>query len=182
MLLKLPSLLISSGLCALVCVVVAGCVGGEGQPTSQGERGTDLSIQLTSTAFTEGSTIPARYTCDGEDVSPPLRWSEVPLGTESVALIADDPDAPRGTWVHWMLYGIPRMSQSCQRGFPARRLCPTARDMAPTTSSAWDTEALALLGAIPIGTSSSSMRWTRSLTWSRGSRRMTSSRPWRATS
>jgi len=66
-----------------------------------------MSIQLTSTAFAEGSPIPAKYTCDGADVSPPLRWSNVPEGTKSIALISDDPDAPVGTWVHWVVYNIP---------------------------------------------------------------------------
>jgi len=51
--------------------------------------------------------IPARYTCDGKDISPPLNWSEVPEGTQSFALICDDPDAPIGTWVHWVVYNIP---------------------------------------------------------------------------
>jgi hypothetical protein len=66
-----------------------------------------MAIQLTSSAFTEGSTIPKKYTCDGEDISPALEWSGVPQGTKSLALIVDDPDAPVGTFVHWVLYDIP---------------------------------------------------------------------------
>jgi len=66
-----------------------------------------MSIQLTSTAFTEGSMIPKQYTCDGGDVSPPLSWSGIPNGTKSLALIADDPDAPIGTFTHWVLFNIP---------------------------------------------------------------------------
>ena len=66
-----------------------------------------MTIRLTSSAFTEGSAIPTTHTCDGEDVSPPLAWSGIPEGTGSIALVADDPDAPRGTWVHWVLYAIP---------------------------------------------------------------------------
>ena len=65
------------------------------------------NMQLTSTAFTNGAPIPARYTCEGKDLSPPLRWSGVPAGAKSLALIADDPDAPVGTWVHWVLYDLP---------------------------------------------------------------------------
>jgi len=61
---------------------------------------------LTSTAFTDGSRIPDRYTCNGKNVSPPLAWSGVPGGTASLALIMDDPDAPGKTWVHWVLYNI----------------------------------------------------------------------------
>ena len=64
-------------------------------------------MKLTSAAFAEGGTIPAKYTCDGLDVSPPLAWSSVPAGTKAFALIADDPDAPAGTWVHWVLYNVP---------------------------------------------------------------------------
>jgi Raf kinase inhibitor-like YbhB/YbcL family protein len=64
-------------------------------------------MQLTSTAFSEGQPIPAKYTCDGQDTSPPLKWNGVPPATKSLALIADDPDAPVGTWVHWVLYDLP---------------------------------------------------------------------------
>src|SRR2546429_4183939 len=66
-----------------------------------------MTIQLTSSAFAEGEFIPAKYTCDGEDVSPPLKWSNVPTGAKGLALICDDPDAPVSTWVHWVLYGLP---------------------------------------------------------------------------
>lgn len=62
---------------------------------------------LTSQAFEHEDTIPVTYTCDDEDFSPPLTWSEVPEGTESFALICEDPDAPHGTWSHWVLYNIP---------------------------------------------------------------------------
>jgi Raf kinase inhibitor-like YbhB/YbcL family protein len=64
-------------------------------------------MQLTSTAFAEGAAIPAKYTCDARNVSPPLKWSGVPAGAKSLALIVDDPDAPSGTWVHWVLYDLP---------------------------------------------------------------------------
>jgi Raf kinase inhibitor-like YbhB/YbcL family protein len=70
-----------------------------------------MTMTLTSPAFAEGSEIPTRYTCDGDDVSPPLAWSAPPAGTKSVALIVDDPDAPdpkapKVTWVHWVLYNL----------------------------------------------------------------------------
>ena len=57
--------------------------------------------------FAAGGPIPRKYTCDGEDISPPLQWSSAPQDTQSFALIADDPDAPIGTWVHWVLYNLP---------------------------------------------------------------------------
>jgi len=62
---------------------------------------------LTSTVFEEGKRIPTRYTCDGEDLSPPLSWKGIPEGTRSLALVMEDPDAPRGTFVHWVIYNIP---------------------------------------------------------------------------
>src|SRR5437867_5177875 len=66
-----------------------------------------MTFSVTSTAFKEGAAIPVKHTCDGADVSPPLAWSGAPAGTGAFALIADDPDAPAGTWVHWVLYDLP---------------------------------------------------------------------------
>jgi Raf kinase inhibitor-like YbhB/YbcL family protein len=66
-----------------------------------------MTFSLMSTAFKEGGTIPKQYTCDGADVSPKLSWDGVPAGTGSFALIMDDPDAPVGTFNHWILYDIP---------------------------------------------------------------------------
>lgn len=66
-----------------------------------------MAIQITSSAFNEGNPIPKKYTCDGEDVSPPLAWSGVPAGAKSLALIVDDPDAPVGTWTHWVIFNLP---------------------------------------------------------------------------
>ena len=65
------------------------------------------SFTLTSEAFADGETIPSRHTCDGEDVSPPLAWEGAPEGTETFVLVVHDPDAPRGDWVHWVLYDVP---------------------------------------------------------------------------
>ena len=64
-------------------------------------------MDITSSAFHPGGIIPAKYTCDGADVSPPLRWTGVPPTAKSLAVICDDPDAPVGTWVHWVLYDLP---------------------------------------------------------------------------
>ena len=66
-----------------------------------------MTLEITSSAFSEGEMIPTRYTCDGPDVSPDLAWTGVPETTQSLALICDDPDAPMGTWVHWVLFNIP---------------------------------------------------------------------------
>ncbi|NIP39126.1 MAG: YbhB/YbcL family Raf kinase inhibitor-like protein [Candidatus Dadabacteria bacterium] len=65
-----------------------------------------MGIKLTSPAFEEGGMIPGRYTCDGDDISPQLNWGNIPDNIESIAIIMDDPDAPRGTWVHWVIYNI----------------------------------------------------------------------------
>jgi Raf kinase inhibitor-like YbhB/YbcL family protein len=77
-----------------------------------------MSIELVSKAFRPGEAIPKPYTGDGADRSPPLAWSEPPSGTESLALVCDDPDAPRGTWVHWVLFNLPAQTRELQEGVP----------------------------------------------------------------
>ena len=66
-----------------------------------------MGINVTSPAFKEGQAIPKQYTCDGINISPPLEWSGVPKTAKTIAIICDDPDAPVGTWVHWVLYNLP---------------------------------------------------------------------------
>ena len=66
-----------------------------------------MNIQIRSTGFSDGETIPLLYTCDGHDISPDLSWSGIPDSSQALVLIMDDPDAPGGTWVHWVLYGLP---------------------------------------------------------------------------
>jgi Raf kinase inhibitor-like YbhB/YbcL family protein len=78
-----------------------------------------MSIQLTSDAFTHEGPIPAQYACTGSDISPSLTWSEPPAGTQSFALIMDDPDAPAGTWVHWVLFNIPASSRGLPEAVPS---------------------------------------------------------------
>src|SRR3990172_8538642 len=75
-------------------------------------------ITLTSDAFANGGSIPAKYTCVGRNISPALSWGGPPAGTQSFALIMDDPDAPGGTWVHWVLYNIPVDLRSLQEDLP----------------------------------------------------------------
>ena len=82
-------------------------------------------MQLTSTAFTEGAVIPAKHTCDGKNVSPPLKWSGVPAGARSLALIADDPDAPVGTWVHWVVYDLPATVSELSEDMPKSQFLPS---------------------------------------------------------
>lgn len=75
-----------------------------------------MKLELTSPAFANGQPIPARYTADERDLSPPLAWSGVPAATRSLTLIVDDPDAPVGTWVHWVLYDLPPATNALPEG------------------------------------------------------------------
>lgn len=77
-----------------------------------------MTLQLTSTAFKDGDPIPPRYTCTGDDISPPLAWTGGPAGTKSFALICDDPDAPMGTWVHWIIFNAPADSVGLPESLP----------------------------------------------------------------
>ncbi len=77
-----------------------------------------MSLKLATTAFQPGSIIPKKFTCDGPDVSPALAWSDLPAGAQSIALIMDDPDAPAGTWVHWVLYDLPASARELPEGVP----------------------------------------------------------------
>ena len=79
-----------------------------------------MTILIGSPAFTGGGTIPKLYTCDGNDVSPPLTWSGVPEAARSLALICEDPDAPRGTWTHWVIFDIPTGVKGLGEGVPAQ--------------------------------------------------------------
>lgn len=81
-------------------------------------------MKLTSTAFTEGQPIPAHHTCEGADVSPPLQWTDAPPGTRSLALLCEDPDAPGGMWVHWVLYGLSAETSALPEDFPTNEELP----------------------------------------------------------
>lgn len=82
-------------------------------------------LVISSEAFADGTPVPVRHTCDGEDLSPPFRWTGVPVGTRSFALICDDPDAPRGTWVHWVLWNLPADAVELGEGVPPRPELPS---------------------------------------------------------
>ncbi len=116
------------GLTALAALLIAGalflpgCRRQEapapiGEPQEQGQP--PMSMKITTSAFSHGSPMPARYTGDGADVSPPLAWSGLPEGTIELALICDDPDAPRPEpWVHWVIYKIPASAAGLGEGVP----------------------------------------------------------------
>ncbi len=78
-----------------------------------------MKLSVTSPAFEHGGKIPPQYTADGADISPPLQWQGVPSEARSLALICDDPDAPMGTWVHWLVWNIPPDSTGLPEGVPA---------------------------------------------------------------
>ena len=84
-----------------------------------------MEIKITSSAFEHEGLIPAKYTCDGADVSPPLQWDAVPEGTKSIALISDDPDAPMGTWVHWVIFGLPADTRELAENIPSDKILPS---------------------------------------------------------
>jgi len=87
---------------------------------AQSGGGEFMSIEITSSSFKQGEMMPSKYTCDGNDISPPLKWSNVPGGTMTFVLISDDPDAPMGTWVHWVLFNIPSHVTSLPEGVPSK--------------------------------------------------------------
>jgi hypothetical protein len=96
--------------CFIFCVMVLSdltTIGGEA-----------MELKIKSSAFNEGDMIPKKYTCDGANISPPLAWDAVPMNTKSLALISDDPDAPVGTWVHWVIYNIPPTIKELPENIP----------------------------------------------------------------
>jgi Raf kinase inhibitor-like YbhB/YbcL family protein len=90
---------------------------------SSGEN--TMQINLSSPAITEGATIPKQYTGDGKDVSPPLHWGKAPQGTKSFALLCEDPDAPGGMWVHWVIFDIPAEAEGLDAAAPASETLPS---------------------------------------------------------
>jgi len=97
----------------LLTMVLVQCAGGDSK-----EEGSSMTIKVSSAVFKDGEFIPSQYTCEGPNVSPPLEWTDVPAGAKSIALICDDPDAPMGTWVHWVLYGLPPDTRNLPEGVP----------------------------------------------------------------
>src|SRR5262245_46750306 len=102
-------------------IVLTACSKADGPatPVTPDAEKAAMSIQITSDAFTEGKSIPVEYTCDGSDSSPAVKWGSVPANTKSLALICDDPDAPGGTFVHWVIYGIPPGENQLARAVPS---------------------------------------------------------------
>jgi len=91
-------------------------------------------MKISSSAFPEGENIPTQYTCDGKGISIPLQWQDVPTGAKSLALIMDDPDAPMGTWVHWVMYNLPAERGTLPEGQPADVFLPNGAIQGKNTS------------------------------------------------
>jgi hypothetical protein len=109
----------------IMILAVAGVLILPGGPGSKGEA--QMALKIESEAFNDGEAIPKQFTCEGQDVSPPLTWSGVPANARSLVLIVDDPDAPdpkapRMTWVHWVLYNLPAETAGLPRGVAAEDL------------------------------------------------------------
>ena len=83
-----------------------------------------MEIKVTAAAFKEGEFIPKKFSCEGENVSPEISWTGIPAETKSIALICDDPDAPRGTWVHWVIYNIPANAKGLPEKVPHTSTLP----------------------------------------------------------
>jgi len=107
----------------LVSLGVSACSHPASQQVLGGEN-IAMTLSLTSPVFTNGAPIPDRDTCDGANVSPPLKWMGTPSGAKSLALICEDPDAPGGTWTHWVLYNIPPTTTELPEGVPATPSTP----------------------------------------------------------
>jgi Raf kinase inhibitor-like YbhB/YbcL family protein len=86
-----------------------------------------MALMLKSSAFNEGGRIPNRFTADGENISPPLAWSDPPPSTQSFALVCSDPDAPRGTWYHWAVYDLPASASQLAEDQPREAIAGEAR-------------------------------------------------------
>ncbi len=93
-----------------------------------------MVITVTSDAFKEGGMILAKHTCDGQNISPPLNWQQIPQGTKSFALISDDPDAPVGVWVHWVMWNIPAESNGLPQNIPPTSQLPDGSKQGVTSA------------------------------------------------
>jgi Raf kinase inhibitor-like YbhB/YbcL family protein len=118
--------------CATLAALLLGCgCGAPADPPGLDDPG-KMTITLTSPAFAAGGPIPKVHTCDGKDTSPPLAWTGVPKSARSLALVCDDPDAPRGTWTHWLLFNVPPQVVAIPEAIPATSQIRLGAPDAPT--------------------------------------------------
>ena len=126
------SVILTRWIFLLLAMIMAACAPAataESDPPATSETPSTevtMSLALTSDAFANGQSIPAKYSCVGRNISPALAWNDPPAGTQSFALIVDDPDAPMGTWVHWVLFNIPAAARNLPEDLPV-----TGKNMDP---------------------------------------------------
>lgn len=106
---KIKNKILNALLLVLIIVPLSSADSGHYQKIKKGKQ---MEFKIFSSAFADGAMVPVQYTCDGVNESPPLSWSGAPKETKTFALIVDDPDAPRGDWVHWMVFNIPASTTS----------------------------------------------------------------------
>jgi Raf kinase inhibitor-like YbhB/YbcL family protein len=101
---------------AAFVALISACAPATTPPTASAPSALASNFKMTSTAFAEGAVIPKKYSCNGENISPPLTWIGAPANTKSFALIMDDPDAPRGTFTHWVTFDLPATQSEIAEG------------------------------------------------------------------
>ena len=122
---------------AAALLLLAGCAAGVDKAPAAAGNGEITAVTLTSPVFGPGETIPARFSCKGEDLSPALEWQTPPAGTQSLALIMDDPDAPVGNWVHWVIYNIPPGESGLAEGASRSNGQPNLPEGTAQGSNSW---------------------------------------------
>lgn len=118
--------------CILFTLLILLCGVDQNSVAQKGDQ--IMAITVTSSAFKEGDMIPAKYTCDSQNISPPLSWQQAPEGTKSFAVISDDPDAPMGTWVHWVMWNIPAESNGLREAVPTSTQLPDGSKQGVTSA------------------------------------------------
>jgi Raf kinase inhibitor-like YbhB/YbcL family protein len=113
-----PSIAKIAALLLLLGSIDGSTVAAQANPSAGGPS--SMTLVLKSSAFEPGAEIPKKHTCDAADVSPALEWSGLPPRTVSFALVTDDPDAPNGTWVHWVMWNLPTSAHDLREGVPRR--------------------------------------------------------------
>ena len=142
---------ISIGISIIVLLLPAGGRSPSTESLLPDKEAKSMTILIESPAFPDGGTIPKLYTCDGKDISPPLRWSGVPEAARSLALICEDPDAPRGTWTHWVIFDIPATVKSLGEGVAATERVTVAAGEEPALQGTNDFGKIGYGGPCPPG-------------------------------
>ena len=114
-------------LAACFSMLLAGCSNRVPQPASASTATDAVRMHLSSDAFSDGQAIPDKYTCHGQDVSPPLHWSGAPAEAKSIALTCEDPDAPAGTFTHWVVFNVPATANGFSENVSKTAPCRMAR-------------------------------------------------------